>query len=276
MAKSELKDLYCKIARPDVECKYFSDSIDFAGIIDNFKNVENQDKPDGIIPLGDTVYMVEHFQISIYGRKKQDGKWIDELQRALGAKDSRGAVALYDDCIGWERQLLNNWRTSFADHLGSHLKHYPTYEENTNKKYPHNPHKFILMIEDNSNSIITNDGLCILDIQEFVEEILVHREIDGVIVFNTSTRGNSVIAKDRSYLEADSDSGKLRPISSCDILALIADVITDKFTPEQKDNIVKEICRILGNLKENMLLGDDVQVIKHDESEQTQDKPYAP
>jgi len=266
VAKSELKDLYGKISKPDIKCKYFSNSIDFAGIIDCFKNVESQDRPDGIILLGDTVYMVEHFQISIYGIKKRNGKWIDKLQCAFGSNNSGDVVALYDDCINWESQLLNNWRTSFTDHLNKHLKQYSKYEENTNKKYPYSPHKFILTIEDNSNSIITNDGLCILDIQEFVEEILLYPEIDGVIVFNTSTRGNSVIAKDRSYLEADRDSEKLRSISSCDILALIANIITDEFTPEQKDVIAGKICHILGKSKESMLLEDDARVIKHDDS----------
>lgn len=70
MAKSELKDLYNKIVESGAKCEYFSDSIDFGEIISRFKDVEGEDSPDGIILIGDTAYMVEHFQISLYFKKR--------------------------------------------------------------------------------------------------------------------------------------------------------------------------------------------------------------
>ena len=86
--------------------------------------------------------------------------------------------------------------------------------------------KFIVIVEDNSNSIIINEGIGLydLDIQEFEEEILSHNKIYGVIMFDTSTRGNSVIAKDRAQLEADRDGRKLRTVLSCDIHMLMKEI----------------------------------------------------
>lgn len=261
MAKSELKDLYGKISKPDVNCEYFSDSIDFESIIDHFKDVENQDSPDGIISLGDTVYMVEHFQTSLYG--KGNG---DKLQQALSARNTRNlgnVVSLFEDSGDWESQLLDNWLSTFSKLLDKHLSHYSEYREHTSAKYPNKPCKFILMIEDNSYSIITNEDLDILDIQEFVDQILSYDKVDGVIVFTTSSRSNSVIAKDRRYLRTDKDSGKLLKLSSCGILMLIKDIVVADLTPEERARHIEAIRHGFCNLNDNMIFEESVQIEKH-------------
>lgn len=269
MAKNELKDLYDKIAEPGTKCEYFSDSIDFGKIISQFKDVEEeQDSPDGIILVEDTAYMVEHFQISLYFKKKRNKKgWNDDLKEALNTQNPQGtknAIALYDECEDWENQLLNNWLAAFSDLLDDHLSHYSTYEERTQKEYPDKPREFILTVEDNSNSIISNDSLCILGIQDFVEKILSYNEISGVIVFHTSTRGNVVIAKDRSHLELDRSSRKLCPLSSCDICASTKEVMIGDLTPEQRADLMEKICRILFKTDENMALKECAHVIIHE------------
>lgn len=260
MAKSELRNLYERIIQTGTKQEYFSDSIDFAAVIDRFKNIENQDCPDGLILIEDIVYIVEHFQISFYW----DGN-MDRLQRALNGKNTKKLgreICFVDNHDGWEDQLLDKWMAAFSQSLKEHLNHYNIYKDAAQKQYPNMLYKFIIVVEDNSNSIVTYDNLCILDIVEFVDDILSYDKIDGVVVFNTSTLGNSIIAKDRTHLIADKDSGKLHEVSSCNIISVIKKICIDELTPEQRFDLKERICQILVNLKENIVFEENIQIEK--------------
>lgn len=77
-AKKELKRLYDSIKDSNAHCEYFSDSIDFAKIIEQFPETEKHNCPDGVVAIGDVAYMLEHFEVSPYREGNQD-----LLKRAL-------------------------------------------------------------------------------------------------------------------------------------------------------------------------------------------------
>lgn len=266
MAKSELKDLYAKIAESNARCKYYFQFINFPAIIEQFQDIEEQDRPDGIILLDNTVYMIEHFQISPYLTKRSD----DKLQIVLNSNNTKklgNEVRLVSNDNDWENCLLHNWLTAFSYSLSHHVDKYQDYTKNTQELHPGKPYKFIIVVEDNSNSIVTNENLCILDIQEFVERVLSCPQIDGVITFKTSPLENLVVAKDRTQLEADQRSGKLLGMAYCDFLMLLEKVGgIQGLTVKQRMTMKDQIFRLLGNLKEIATIEDSVQVEKHGNS----------
>lgn len=63
--KKELQKLYQMIQQKCPTKDMRSDEIPFEKIIEEFRNIEQQDRPDGILPIDDTVYIIEHFMVSI-------------------------------------------------------------------------------------------------------------------------------------------------------------------------------------------------------------------
>ena len=262
MEKHELKDLYQRFMRSNTRYRLYFGSINFPIIIEKFRDIESHERPDGLILLDDTVYMVEHFQVSPYLTEQGT----DQLQRALNSNNTQkigDEVYLIGNDDNWEDNLLNNWLYAFSASLAKHIKQYQNYIEETQKRYPNKPHKFLIVVEDNSNSVVTNEDLCILDILEFVEEILSYPQIDGVITFKTSTRGNSVVAKDRIQLDADQKNGKLRRIACCDFLMLAEKICgIQGLTVEQRKAMRDALIRHMGNLKEAITVEDSIQIVK--------------
>ena len=254
--------------KADVKRKYYFESINFPVIIEKFQSVDEQDRPDGIILVDDIVYMVEHFQISPYLTEQGD----DMLQKSMKSNNTKklgNEVSLINSDDNWEDCLLENWLTAFLRNFTNHMSKYQEYVKNAKDRYPDKPCKLLIVVEDNSNSVVTDKNLCILDILEFVEKILSYPQIDGVITFKTSPLGDSVVAKDRTQLEADKEGGKLKRMAYCDFMMLLEKVGgIQGLTVEDRMSMKDQIFHFLANLKETAVLEDSIQVEKYENSGQ--------
>lgn len=273
--KNELQNLYYRIAESKAIRHFDSETINFDAIIDQFHSVKNHERPDGIILQDNTVYMVEHFQNSIYWSK---GK--DRLKEALNPNNTRGtylALTAMEQIMQEKpnglNHLLNNWLQGFSTSLEKHMKKYPEYLKNTKSLYPNYPCKFILLVEDNSFAIISNDSVddfSILDLSDFVECILKYPEIDGVIVYKSNTIGSAVIAKDRNRMQNDKKQKSLASLILCNIVSAYGEI----FSPEQRQELQNQIGSILVAAHESFSLSDKIQVFKSDlETAIAQDDP---
>ena len=213
MAKNELKKLHKKITQNNIHLQSHSAKYNFEKIVQNFKTITNQDRPDGIVLLGDTVFVLEHFQISIY----TDEQHQDLYQKAMGPKNkyfekNPDRIIKTEELFPQKMKLLESFHYSLASHLKDNS--YEAYMEKARKQYPDKKYAFILVVEDNSQDILIDSlkrdqSLSILDIAECVNEILQHSEIDGVISYNTSPRGDFLLAEDSVYLQEQRDKGNL-------------------------------------------------------------------
>ena len=101
------------------------------------------------------------------------------------------------------------------------------------QQYPDKKCVFILVVEDNSQGILINplksdQSLSILDIAECVNEILQYPEIDGVILQNTSTRGDFLLAEDSVYLRQQRDTEKLIWVEFSALLSSLQRILISK------------------------------------------------
>lgn len=218
--KNELQKLYQTIQQKAPKKDFHSDEIPFEKIIEGFKDIEQQDCPDGILVIDDTVYIIEHFMVSIYRNKSGE----DKKQRATTGRYDRyftkhpEASKLVMDLEGSLKQL----QTAIQQSIKKHMESYPYYLEKAKKLYPNNLKKFIFVVEDQSEIIINEDGIGILGIQELVSLFLEHEYIDAAISYNTSTRGDFIEAIDRKAMTILYPN--LIKIEDCILLSLIEKV----------------------------------------------------
>lgn len=177
--KKELQKLYQMIQQKCPTKNMHSDEIPFEKIIEEFRNIEQQDRPDGILLIDDTAYIIEHFMVSIY--RNESGE--DKKQRATTGKYDRyfAEHPEISECVEDLEGSLKNLQTAIQQSIEKHMKSYPFYLEQAKNLYPNNQAKFIFVVEDQSEIIINEDGLGILQIQELVLPFLDHECIDGVI-----------------------------------------------------------------------------------------------
>ncbi len=226
MAKCELKNLYKKIVENGIHTESHSFNFDFEQLIKRFEETTDQDRPDGIIPIGNTVFVLEHFQISIYINNERD----DLYQKAMGEKtryfkkypDEKSAI---DELMPGIQNLLKSFQSS----LISHLRSYPAYMEKAQERYPNQNYVFVLVVEDNSQDIFIDEEnpaktLSILGVYEFVNSILNYPEIDGVILYSTSQRGDFLVAEDTEYLTQQKNEKRLIPISRTHLLSCLSEI----------------------------------------------------
>ena len=102
-----LKKLYEKITQNNIHVQSHSEKYNFEEIVQSFKTITNQDRPDGIVLLGDTVFVLEHFQISIYTDdrhqdlyQKQQGQRISSLKKSKQNHKSRKAISAENKASG--------------------------------------------------------------------------------------------------------------------------------------------------------------------------------
>lgn len=222
MAKNEFRDLFNKfnsdgVTVPTNQSTLSASSIDFDSLTQNLGAIEPRESPDGIFLNGDIAYMLEHFQISPYGAKNGS----DELQRANG-RSYKSIVKEFPTCDEVHMDLnssLLNLKRSFSASLSKHMGQYHNYLQNAASEYPGKEYKFIIVVQDNSEAIINEDGISILDIKEFVQEILSYQQIDGVVVYTSDPRGPQIIAKDRIQMQNDIDSQRLLGLDCCEMVS---------------------------------------------------------
>ncbi len=181
-----LKKLYEKITQNNIHVQSHSEKYNFEEIVQSFKTITNQDRPDGIVLLGDTVFVLEHFQISIY----TDDRHQDLYQKAIEPKNkffekNPNRIIKVEKLFPQKIKLLESFHYSLTSHLKD--KSYAAYMKKAQQQYPDKKCVFILVVEDNSQGILINplksdQSLSILDIAECVNEILQYPEIDGVIL----------------------------------------------------------------------------------------------
>lgn len=253
--KKELQELYQMIQEKCPTKDMRSDEIPFERIIEGFKNIE-QERPDGILLIDDTVYIIEHFMVSIY--RDKSGK--DKKQCAIKGKHDR-YFAKHPETSKVENLegSLTQLQTAIQESIEKHMKSYPSYLEKAKNLYPNNPQKFIFVVEDQSEIIINEEGLGILHIQELVLPFLEHECIDGVISYNTSTRGDFIEARDRkTMITSYSDLDKFE---NCILLALIEQV---RILPSGNSEWLT-LKEYLMNYMEKMGMTDSVVVIKKED-----------
>lgn len=222
--KNELKKLYQEIKQTTTTMGLYSEHIPFEKIIEGFKDIEDEDCPDGIMLIDDTVYILEHFMVSIYRKKSGE----DTRQRALTGKNDR----YFKSCPN-ETTLtvelkgsLKNLQHAIEQSLSKHMESYPLYLKEAEKKHPGIPHKLIFVVEDQSESIIEGLSIGLLGIYELVDAFLKYNSIDAVICYNTSTRGNSILALDRKRMTDELENSV--KIDNCTLSALIDKVFIQK------------------------------------------------
>lgn len=262
MSKTELKDLKKKYSGKDVSRNICSEVIDFDNIIEEFSRVENQDCPDGLITIKSTVYLVEHFQISIF-RTTRKG---DRLAQALGTDYTKYFEQHPHETLKAEQLFpdLNNLLKNFSQKLKSHMSRFNVYLDNAKRQCPGKKYKFIFVIEDNSNSIINDEGLSILDLDEFVETILEYPEIDGVLTFYNNTRGKFVVGKDRNQMEFEHATNVLKNLNLCEFMLVLQSIDIEKPSDEMKAAIEK-MCHFDAFKKDAISITDDIQVEKQND-----------
>ena len=273
MPKNELKKLYDVVKNPGTRLIINSKIIkDFKPILNRFDEVDNQERPDGLILVGDTVYMLEHFQVSMYLDKKGN----DLLKQAQGNTFKR-QLKKDSDCMKFEDKYLLfdketllpdifNLLRSFNTSLTKHMSNYDKYLENAQSKFPNKMYKFILVIEDNSDAIILknddwNSSLCLLDYREIVEQILEYQQIDGVIVFDSDTRGKHITAKDKECLQNSE-------LCEMDLCELVVNYVCMYFSREQQENILRKLQTVL-RIKDDFGIVENVSVEKNSKKRST-------
>ena len=121
-AKKELKRLYDSIKDSNAHCEYFSDSIDFAKIIEQFPETEKHNCPDGVVAIGNVAYMLEHFEVSPYREGNQD-----LLKRALNTPVDK----MLSKNPNGEKVPLNpsvdNLCCALSSSTKKHMEHYNDY-----------------------------------------------------------------------------------------------------------------------------------------------------
>lgn len=259
--KEELKDLYSNLKEAEKEginpphYDIQSEDIDFRELICKFGEVTNQDSPDGIIPLGNAVYMVEHFQTSAYADNL--------LQKLVNQNYDRAKAGIKEGSCKKETPLhldVIEWRNKFSKDLEKHMGHYDDYIENTHKDYPGKPYKFILVVEDVSELGIGENKYTILEIEEFAQEILRYPQIDGVIVCANSPRGYQVVAKERAGIERGVKISIDNCIGTPNEIWMYMDRIETELSPGKKKKLIKKCFRLLR--KEDLSMNDSVFVEK--------------
>ena len=173
-----------------------------------------------MLVIDDTVYIIEHFMVSIYRNKSGE----DKKQRATTGKYDRyfaehpETLKLVTDLEGSLKQL----QVAIQQSIKKHIESYPHYLEKAEKIYPNSLKKFVFVVEDQSEIIINEDGIGMLGIQELVSLFLEHECIDAVISYNTSTRGDFIEAMDRKAMTILHP--ELIKIEDCILLSLIEKV----------------------------------------------------
>lgn len=225
---NELKELSAKIKHNSTKVASHSSLYDFASLVSCFDKIpQNQDRPDGIIPLGDTVFILEHFQISVYVDKKHQDLYRKAISPHKRFFEKHLDTPTFEtDLKPFKENLLESFKQSLLDHTNQ----YQAYQKNTQAMYPDTRYKFMLVIEDNSQDILIDTAdiskaLSILDIEDFVDLILEHQQIDGVILYSTSPRGDFIIAEDTEYLKQRKRMGKLTSMSNAYLLFSLTRVI---------------------------------------------------
>lgn len=251
--KNELKKLYQEI-KQTTTMDLYSDDIPFEKIIEGFKDIEDEDCPDGIMLIDDTVYILEHFMVSIYRKKSGE----DTRQRALTGKNDRYFESHPDETMLTVELKgdLKNLQHAIKQSLSKHMKSHPLYLEKAEKKYPGEPYKFIFVVEDQSENIIDGLSFGLLEIYELVNEFLKYDPIDAVISYNTSTKGNFLVALDRKRM-----TDELKNLTKIDNFTLLA-LIDKVFIQKLDDSDLIRIKNYLMQLTDNLNIIDSVTVEK--------------
>ncbi len=214
--KKELKRLYDSIKDSNAHCEYFSDSIDFAKIIEQFPKTEKHNCPDGVVTIGDVAYMLEHFEVSPYRQGNQD-----LLKRALNTPFNRKLSKNPTEEKVPLNPSVDNLCCALSSSTKKHMEHYNDYlrgaeeiiqkEKATVKEY-----KFIFVIEEEGNTVIEGENFTVLDILECTEMLLAYEQIDGVIAYHRGRSENHLIALDRKNLVERSKTAKRK--HQCELL----------------------------------------------------------
>lgn len=246
MHRNELKDLSNKLKEKNwnpnnpQQFKCISESIDFLSLIQKFSEMDNQDAPDGIVLLNDTVYVIEHFRVSYFEDKKHNGEGsgADLFQKARKRRSKR--MRSCPETITPLSFDLQYFEQSFAERLEKHMNCYEKYRKNAEAKFPGKMYKLILVLEDNSDVILDDAGHSILDFKEISRQLQAYPEIDGVICFTLNSRGVQVDARDRLEFDSNILTGIVaNPLMyPTEVVALLTD--------DQKEELLPKIRYLIG------------------------------
>ncbi len=253
-AKNELKKLYESIKQSNAQCEYLSKSIDFEKIINKFSEITGEECPDGIILIEDVVYMIEHFEISIY----RDAKGNDLLRKMQNTPYQKlNRKSLVNPLIKPLNPKIDNLYKALSVSLAKHMKQYNAYVKRASEKYPGKKYKFVFVIEETGKAIINAINFNALDIYECDMAILSYPQIDGVILYHHGRTNDYLLALDRKALEERSN--KVQRMDACE---LIISHIACQLTFDEKETIKKSL-KDMGYLKDSANLFDEVLVNKH-------------
>ena len=190
---NEVQDFHDKISI--VSQLIESSEINFKEIIDNMVNCDPRDRPDGLLLIGNIVYILEHFEMSIFKNTKRKGDALKSVEK-IPVEKIKKDVQLHPK----KYNLINNLEKGLLKHANS----FEVYFEEATKQFPNKEYKLILLIEDNSNDIVVNsegEDINILSVLETLCLLINYQDIAGVINYNTSPRGNYMIANDTKVMQ---------------------------------------------------------------------------
>lgn len=244
--KHEILCIVEKIKANNLKCKYQFEEINMESIVNNLHNVDYRDRPDALIELDNIVYIIEHFQISIYKNNKNKG---DPLAISINSNTIKNEISF--------KPNLNNLIKNLDYCLKKHSLSFEKYLEVAKEKYPDKDYKIILLIEDKSNDIIhcsSMNDMCILDIYETVEIMLSYPQINGIISFNISPLGDYIFAADRQSIQ------KKHPDM---IKAKNLEITMSYESASCLKSSIEKILKSIGKLNESTVFSDEIKIEKY-------------
>lgn len=182
--KAEIKEIFEKYKhiRKNTE---FSDDAEFKKILENIEKHISSEKPDAYLEVDNTIYGIEHFQISQYEMKKGQ----DFSRVAKGSLNNREKMK--NDRDFSLKPSVDNLILALERNIESHSHSFEEYKtnvlnrsENTNVKY-----KLIIFIEDSTDSgfiVKQRDTNPInpLELRQLVEKILKYKDDIWAVIYS--------------------------------------------------------------------------------------------
>ncbi len=145
--KAEIKEIFVKYKniKKDID---FSDDTEFKRILKKIGEHIPSEKPDGYLEVDDTIYGIEHFQISQYVVKKGQ----DFSRVAKGSQNNREKMR--NDRDFSLKPSVDNLISALERNMDSHSHSFEEYKTNVLKHSEKNTvnYKLIIFIEDSTDS----------------------------------------------------------------------------------------------------------------------------
>lgn len=182
--KAEIKEIFVKY-KNIIKDINFSDDIEFKMILKKIEEHIPAEKPDGYLEVNETIYGIEHFQISQYVVKKGQ----DFSRVAKGSQNNREKMQKDRDFS--LKPSVDNLISALERNIDSHSHSFEEYKENVLKRSEKNTvnYKLIIFIEDSTDSgtiVKRRDTKPInpLELRQLAEIILKYKDDIWAVIYS--------------------------------------------------------------------------------------------